>query len=77
MTPPAAAATVSTARTVVSAIASGVTLAFATASPGSTGWPSKRVNTEIPSCALTSVRAAVRIRSRPRRVAPRVHCPPV
>jgi hypothetical protein len=74
---PPAAATVSTARTVVSAITSGVTLALATTSPGSTGCSSKRVKTDMPSCTFTSVSAAVRMRSRPRRVAASVHCPPM
>ena len=76
ITPPAAPATVSTACIVVSAMASGVTLALATASPGSTGWPSKSVKTDMPGCAFTSVSAVARMRSSPRRVAASVHCPP-
>ena len=60
-----------------SGMASGVTLALATVSPGSTGWPLNSVNTEMPSCALTSVSGSSAIRRRPRRVAASVHCPPV
>ena len=76
-TPPAAAATRSTSPTVCSAIAKGVTLARATISAGSTGWPWKSVKTDMPSCVLTSASAPSYTRSRPRRVAASAHCPPM
>ena len=58
-------------------MARGVTLALATTSPVSTGWRSQRVNTAMPAWLFTSWSAPALTRTRPRRVAASVHCPPV
>ena len=69
-------AVASTARIVVSATTSGVTLARATTSPDSTGCPSNSVKTDIAPCAFTSASASTSTASSPRRVAASAHWPP-